>query len=319
MTKFKIVFGIILCAFLGIYGWWIWGTQPVEKNNTTTQLFVVNKGAGIKEIANNLKVQNLIRDRVIFFLTVKQKGIESKIQAGDFRLSPSMNAPQIADNLTHGSLDVWITVPEGRRADEIADTLKKELPTYEESWRTELNKYEGYLFPDTYLLPKDATIEQIISIMQKNFNTKYATLPTKSTTLSQSKIVTLASLVEREAKLADDRPLVASVMLNRLEINMPLQIDATVQYVLGYQASEESWWKRYVSLEDLKINSKYNTYKNAGFPPGPIANPGLSALMAVMLPAHTDYLFYVSDPATGKNHYAKTLDEHNANIRKYGL
>ncbi len=316
MTKLKIVFGIILCAFLGIYGWWIWGTQPVEKNNTTTQLFVVNKGAGIKEISNNLKVQNLIRDRVIFFLTVKQKGIESKIQAGDFRLSPSMNASQIADNLTHGSLDVWITVPEGRRADEIADALKKEIPTYEESWRIELNKYEGYLFPDTYLFPKDTSITQIISIMRNNFNSKYTTLP--RTKLSESKVVTLASLVEREAKLATDRPLVASVLLNRLEIGMPLQVDATVQYVLGYQASEKSWWKRHLSLDDLKINSRYNTYRNAGYPPSPIANPGLSALNAVIQPAITDYLFYVSD-STGKNHYAKTLDEHNANARKYGL
>lgn len=316
MTKFKIVFGIILCALLGVYGWWIWGTQPVEKNSTSTQLFVVKKGTGVKEIANDLKTQNLIRDRVIFFLTVRQKGIESKIQAGDFRLSPSMSASQIADNLTHGSLDVWITVPEGRRADEIADTLKKEIPNYNESWRTELNQHEGYLFPDTYLFPKDATIKQIISIMRNNFRSKYTTLP--STKLSESKVVILASLVEREAKLADDRPLVASVLLNRLEIEMPLQVDATVQYVLGYQASERSWWKRHLTFDDLKINSRYNTYRNAGYPPAPIANPGLSALTAVIQPANTDYLFYISD-STGKNHYAKTLDQHNSNIRKYGL
>ncbi|MEK7092776.1 MAG: endolytic transglycosylase MltG, partial [Patescibacteria group bacterium] len=132
----------------------------------------------------------------------------------------------------------------------------------------ELNKYEGYLFPDTYLFPKDTSITQIISIMRNNFNSKYTTLP--RTKLSESKVVTLASLVEREAKLATDRPLVASVLLNRLEIGMPLQVDATVQYVLGYQASEKSWWKRHLSLDDLKINSRYNTYRNAGYPPSPI-------------------------------------------------
>lgn len=312
-----VIVGIIFLVGL-LAAWWINGTSPANPVNTTPQTFVVEKGQGIREIANKLKSEGLIKDPVIFFLLVKQLGIDSKIQAGSFRFNPAMNANEIANGLTVGTTDVWITVPEGKRAEEIAEILQENFETYDESWKTTLSENEGYLFPDTYLFPKEATIDLIVQTMRDTFEQKFNTLDLTQTGLTREEIVTLASLVEREAKHQEDRPIVASVMLNRLDIGMPLQIDATVQYALGYQPNEDSWWKQGLTFDDLEINSPYNTYQNQGMPPGPIANPGIRVMEAVVNPASTNYLYYITDKS-GTNRYAETLDEHNANIKTYGL
>ncbi|MCL4387469.1 endolytic transglycosylase MltG, partial [Patescibacteria group bacterium] len=126
----------------------------------------------------------------------------------------------------------------------------------------------------------------------------------------------VAYLIEREAKKDEDRPLVASVILNRFNIGMKLDIDATIQYALGYQEDEKRWWKKSLTLDDIKLNSPYNTYRVSGLPPTPISNPGLASLQAVVNPSDTNYLYYITD-SKGINHYGKTLEEHNANIQKY--
>lgn len=313
----KLVFPFII-ILIAIFFWWQSAIAPVNKTDTHTEMFVIAKGQGVKAIAKNLKAQKLIKDENAFYLLVKTMGIENKIQAGSFRLSPSMSSEQIAKNFTTSSLDVWITIPEGKRAEEIADILEKSVPLYKPSWRQILIQNEGYLFPDTYLIPLDADIEHIITTMRGTFDQKYASLEHTDKTRTQHEIVTIASLIEREAKHDADRPLVASVIYNRLGIGMGLQIDATIQYVLGYQENEQSWWKRHLSLDDLAIASAYNTYKNPGLPPTPIANPGLKSLQAALNPADTEYLFYIADK-NGINRYAKTNEEHEANIEKYGL
>jgi UPF0755 protein len=259
----------------------------------------------------------LIRDSVVFFLHVRQNKLDNKIQAGDFRLSPAMRADKIAELLTTGSIDVWVTIPEGKRTEEIAVLLKESIPTYQEGWAALLAEHEGYLFPDTYLIPKDATIDQIITVMRNNFDTKFASLNYNGTR-SQEEIVTVASLIEREARLDEDRPIIASVIYNRLTEPMRLQIDATVQYAIGYDANENSWWKKRLTRDDLQFDSPYNTYTNDGLPPGPICNPGLGVLRAAVSPADTDYLYYITD-RTGVNRYARTNAQHEANIERYGL
>lgn len=309
---------IIIIIIIGVFFWWQNALAPVNKTNTHKEIFVITKGQGVKAIAKNLQTQKLIKDQNAFYFLVKKLAIENKIQAGSFRLSPSQSSEQIAKALTKGSLDAWVTIPEGKRAEEIADMLQTTIPSYKPAWRQELIAHEGNLFPDTYLFSIDATLDQVISIMKNNFNQKYETLSNTQPKLTQNEIVTIASLIEREAKHDSDRPLIASVIYNRLDLGMPLQIDATVQYVLGYQPTESSWWKRHLSLDDLKINSAYNTYKNTGLTPTPIANPGLKSLQAAMNPAQTDYLFYMTDK-NGINHYAKTNEQHEANIQKYGL
>jgi UPF0755 protein len=315
MKKTFIFFLIFAFFFIGFYIWWKNGIAPVDSANTINKTFIVTQGEGTRNIVDNLKKSGLIRDPIVFFLLLKKTGIDGKIQAGQFLLSPSMSANEILQKLQVGKFDVSVTIPEGKRAEEIADILKDKMPQYDEAWRGQLDQNEGYLFPDTYLFPRNAGIEQIITIMKNNFDQKYTEV-TNNTALSQNDIIILASLIEREAKHAQDRPLVSSVIHNRLSLSMKLDIDATVQYVLGFDQAGQTWWKKDLTNEDLKIDSPYNTYLNPGLPPGPIASPGLAALIAAAKPAQTDFLFYISDKQ-GNNHYARTLEEHNANINKY--
>lgn len=319
MRKLSILIIIVIVLLAAFTLWWRNGSSAVNPQDKTQQIFVVHKGEGIREISNSLKKEGLIRDPIVFFLLIKKMGLDAKIQAGDFRLSPSQTSADIIQTLTHGTLDIWVTIPEGKRADEIADILKENIPTYKSDWRIKLENNEGYLFPDTYLIPRDADVDTIILMMKNNFEKKYESIQNiKQNNLTKDQVVIVASLIEREAKLGLDRPLVASVILNRLNIEMALQIDATIQYALGFQETEKTWWKKNLTAQDLKIDSPYNTYVNPELPPTPISNPGLDVLKAVLNPAQTNYLYYISDKS-GQNHYAKTIEEHNANIRKYGL
>lgn len=308
---------MLLLIIGGIAAWWVTAISPVDVSDKTPYMFVVKPGDGVREIANNLKEEGLIRNPVAFFLIVKQQDLDDKIQAGDFRLTRNMNTQAIAEALTHGSLDVWVTFPEGVRAEEIADILEEKIPTYDESWRAELNKQEGYLFPDTYLIPTDATVEQVIAIMTNNFDTKYNQLSgIRQNQYTKEELVIIASMVEREARHDEDRPLVASVIFNRLEVGMGLYIDATIQYAIG---NEKKWWPQLTdSPRNIAPNSPYNTYRHAGLPPTPIANPGIAVLEAVVNAPDTNYLYYITDK-NGINRYATTLEQHNTNIQRFGL
>lgn len=317
MKKFSFLIVLLVLIVGGLGAWWLNGVSPVNASDHTIQSFEVTQGEGIKQIANELKAQGLIKDPIIFFLLIKQKGVGEKIQAGDFKLSPSMSAGEIADGLQVARDDIQLTIPEGKRAEEVAAILKDHLPNYQSSWEPQLITQNGYLFPDTYSFHKDADIDTIISTMEDNFAKKYASLSEgTTTTLTKTQIVTIASIVEREAKFPEDRPLVASVIINRLNSGMPLQVDATVQYAIG---TESNWWP---TLPDSGGNvaptSPYNSYTNPGLPPTPISNPGVEALKAVITVPKTNYLFYVSD-RSGHNHYEQTYDEQLADIKKYGV
>ncbi|MBI4008914.1 endolytic transglycosylase MltG [Candidatus Roizmanbacteria bacterium] len=318
MKKVIILLSLLFLFALGFYLYYKAGTLPVDRSSKESKIFVVGPGESLNSIINNLFSQKLIRNKIVFYTVVRKLGIEKNIQAGDFRLSSRMNAYEVANSLTHGTLDVWFTIIEGMRKEEIAQLASQSLNIPE----TEFSKYarEGYLFPDTYLVPKDATAVAVINIFENNFNRKFNNdLKEKARrkNLSVDKVVTLASFIEREALFEEDRAGVASVLLKRLGEDMKLDIDATVQYALGYQANEKNWWKKELSQEDLAIDSPYNTYKNQGLPPGPIANPGLASIQAVIdADPNTPYLYYVSDKS-GHLHFAKTLEEHNENTRKY--
>ena len=318
MNRIYITVGILTVLIILSLAWWTNGTSSANPKDNTPKIFIIEQGQGVRAIARNLKDQGLIKDQVAFFLLTKKLGLDSKIQAGSFRLNSSMTAKEIASQLTVGTLDIWITIPEGQRAGEIADALEKNMPNYEVSWEAALEKNEGYLFPDTYLFPKDSGIEDIITIMTTNFEEKYKTLDTSKSSFSKKEIVTLASLIEREARHAQDRPLVSSVINNRLGIGMKLDIDATLQYALGFQENEKRWWKRELTAADKRISSAYNTYAIAGLPPGPISNPGISSLQAALSPKNTSYLYYITD-SNGTNRYAETFEQHEENISKFGL
>lgn len=321
VKKLLIRLAVLFCVlFIIVVGGWLWWQDSLsakDPQDSSSKIFVVNQGEGIRSIANRLKAEGLIKDQIGFFLKVRLLGLDEKIQAGDFRLSPSMDAQTIAEELTHGSLDVWVTLLEGWRVEEIALKLAKELAIPE----SEFLQYaqEGHMFPDTYLIPKTASASAVSQIFQDNFNTKVTSeirsgIEAQGLTFEEG--IVLASIVEREGNSDEDRPIIAGILLNRLNDNHPLQADATLQYVLGYQAQDKTWWKKSLFDEDKKIDSPYNTYKYTGLPPEPISNPGLAALQAVAHPTQTDYYYYIHD-TQGQVHFAKTLGEHNANVERY--
>lgn len=312
---FSIVFGVLLIGLLAV--WWKNGTSAVNPYDTVKKTFIIQKGQGVREIANNLKDQKLINDPIVFFILIKQKQLDGKIQAGSYVLSPSLKPETILETLTVGTQDVWVTIPEGKRAEEIAEILKENIPTYEENWKEILKNKEGYLFPDTYLFPKESTIDLILSTLTNTFEAKYQTIAPQSK-WSKEEVVNIAALIERETKHPEDRPLVASVIENRLDLGMALQIDATVQYALGYDPIKKTWWRQVTPQQIRNTNSPFNTYLNPGLPPEPIANPGLSSLEAAAHPANTNYLYYFTDK-NGVNRYSKSLEEHNKQIAQYGL
>ncbi len=316
-SRLVIVFLVLVVGAWTGWLWWRDSISAVDESDTIPVNFTINTGDGVKMIAANLAEDNLIRSPTGFFILVKILGIERQLQAGDFRLTRSMDARTIALELTHGILDQWITTLEGWRSEEIAARVSKDLDIPEQ----EFLKFarEGYMFPDTYLIPRDATAGGIVQMFVDNFNKKVTPQmreDSKKSGLTFEQVIVLASIVEREGRSAADRPVIAGILLKRLQNDWPLQADATLQYALGYQSFEKSWWKKALTNADKEVKSPFNTYENPGLPPHPIANPGIESIKAVIYAKESPYWYYLHDP-TGGVHYGATLEEHNANIEQY--
>lgn len=277
--------------------------------------FVIESGESTDSIIDRLKSEGFIRSPLAFKVYLKTSGVAGKLQAGDFRLSPSMSLAEIAENLTSGAADKNVTLIEGWRDEEMAARLTQELGIRSDEFLKVAR--EGYMFPDTYSVKKDATAADVATLLRKTFDLKYSTelqAKVKSKGLTVEQGVILASIVEREARTDEVRQKVASIYLKRFKIGMALDADATVQYALGYQPVEKTWWKHSLTLDDLKVNSVFNTYTNPGLPPSPICNPSLSSLTAVAnADSSTPFLYYFHD-SQGNSYYARTLEEHNANV-----
>lgn len=317
MTRVFIFLAVLLLAAASGIAWWKNAVASVDEHDATPVSFIVPSGQGSKEISRRLVTEGLIRSQIGFYLLVRFFNTDGQIQAGDFRLNKTMDARTIAKELTRGMMDVWLTIPEGWRSEEIASTVAKDLNVPETEF-LHLAK-EGYMFPDTYSIPRDATAGAVVKLMNDTFNQKVTPqmlADAKKEGLSEKSLIILASLVEREGKTNQDRPVIAGILLNRLNQDWPLQVDATLQYILGYQATDKTWWKKELTDADKKMNSPYNTYLNPGLPPAPIANPGLEAIKAVIYPTKTEYMFYLHGK-DGVAHYAKTIEEHEKNIANY--
>lgn len=310
---------ILLAAiFFGLKWFWHSLNSPVDPNGQAV-LFTVNKGEGTSSIADSLESQHLIKNALVFKINLKLSDKVGTIEAGDFQLSAAMSTDQIISTLSKGSNeDVTVTLLEGWRDEEMAGKLSESLGIKTSDFMKEAK--QGYMFPDTYQFHKNATVETVIQTLRQNFDSKYSLdLQNKVSRLglSPAQGVILASIVEREGRSPEVKQKIASILLKRFNMGMALDADATVQYVLGYQTSEKSWWKRALTLNDLKVDSPYNTYTNPGLPPAPICNPGLVSLQAV---ANADpsvsYLYYYID-SKGIPYYEKTLDEHNADVAQH--
>ena len=305
--------------------------------------FSVEPGETATTIANRLQEQGLISDSQLFRLYMRYAGVDAKLEAGQFALSPSLNMIEIAERLQRARAEeIVVTIPEGLRAEEIADLLTAqgaldgerllELVRAGDPAAAGLGAYdflddrppgatlEGFLFPDTYRLLVPAEPEDLLARMLDNFDrqvTPEMRQTARAAGRSLHEVVTLASIVEREALLAEEEPVIADVFLNRLEKGMFLRADPTVQYAMGYQPDRGQWWKTPVQLDEYgTVDSPYNTYLYPDLPPGPICSPGVSAIQAAIYPADTKFLYFMAT-GDGGHAFAETWEEHEANVARY--
>ncbi|MCX7623466.1 MAG: endolytic transglycosylase MltG [Thermomicrobium sp.] len=301
--------------------------------------FEVQPEESIDSIAARLHEAGLVRSPTYFKLRVRLSNADTRIRAGRFVLYTGMSVNQIIDTLTSapGVQTVRVRFLEGWRAEQYAEELVRAgiltdpqqfLQVLDAArWQPRFpfladllpnQTVEGFLFPDTYEFRVDATPEEIVETLLENFDRR---VPAEMRARADQRgrpfyqVLIIASIVEREAAVPEERPVIASVFYNRLRENMPLQADPTVQYALG---SAGNWWPSLDSVTDLAaVNSPYNTYRNAGLPPGPICNPGLAAIEAALSPADTDYLYFVTrGDGSGAHVFARTYEEHVRNIRE---
>jgi peptidoglycan lytic transglycosylase G len=299
-------------------------------------VFTVEPGESVGQIATRLQTEGLVRDAQLFRLYLRYAKLDSGVEAGQFTLKKTMTIAEIAQALQSGKRDeLTLTIPEGRRLEEVAALVEQQTPISATTflslarnagqWASQYPflaelppdaSLEGYLFPDTYRLPKDVTASDVIARMLANLDHRITPvmrdeLASQKRTLFEA--VTLASIVEREAVVENERPLIAGVYMNRLVSGMALDADPTVQYGIASAKKQAPWWPQLTQEDYRAAKSPYNTYLNPGLPPGPIANPGLSSLQAAIEPARTPYFFFRAACSRDGTHlFSKTLEEHAA-------
>ena len=320
-----VVLALVLAAACGVGVYISKLGEPLNPDDTSMVSVTIEPGSGTIDIGNQLVESGIIDGMDRFKLWSRIKGYDSKYQAGTYSLSPSMSYEEIAGVLVGGKVDTFnFTIPEGYTIKQVADALAEqgvadrdkilELAagnTFDEAYsflagaQTGENHLEGYLLPNTYTMPAGATEEDIIRVMLSQFEKDVLPLydKVKDGGKSLNDYIIAASIVEREAVKDEERPLVASVINNRLAIDMPLQMCSTVQYILGEP-------KAVLSNADTQIPSPYNTYINNGLPPGPICSPGLASIQAALEPAETDYLYFVlSEKLDGSSNFSSDYNQ----------
>ena len=322
---------VLIVAFAFANSWYASQMEPADAGDTKELLVKVKPGVTSGEIADILADKRLIKNRTVFLFAAKSAGLDKALQAGEYFLSRSMSVKQIIEVMAKGvTADIQVTIPEGYTVEQIAALLEEKGLARKERFLTLARTYapfdraesrpgvkyraEGFLFPDTYRINRDASEEEILKMFSQEFAKKFGPelqAQAKASGMSTYDVIVLASLIEREVQLAKERPMVARVFLNRIKIDMPLQSCATIQYILGY-AKEE------LTIADTQIPSPYNTYLHAGMPPGPVANPGLPSIKAALNPGEGDWLYFVVDGKTGGHRFSRTLAEHEAAIGQIG-
>ncbi|MEI7844974.1 MAG: endolytic transglycosylase MltG [Chloroflexota bacterium] len=306
-------------------------TRPLDSQSGEVT-FTINKGDGAATVAVNLERQGIILSADAFTAYLVYAGLDTGLQAGDFQISPAMAPLQIAQKLQDATpAQVKFVVLPGWRLEEVANAMPTsglnitpdqflEIATSPHSTFDFLPSgasAEGFIFPTEYILPRTIQADQLVSLFMNN--AALALSPEMRSgfarqNLSVFQAVILASIIQREAIHSEEQPTIASVFLNRLNLGMNLETDPTIQYALGFNAELQTWWKVPLSVDDLAINSPYNTYLNPGLPPGPISNPGLRALQAVAYPAQTPYFFFRARcDGSGLHNFSETFEQHLQN------
>lgn len=288
---------------------------------------VIAQGSGVSTIAKQLKESNLIKHPTFFKWFVMWSRTENKLQAGTFSFLPNTSIATIVLVLSNPtSAEVKITIPEGFTKEQIKEKLIATFADFDQvEWDKQTKNLEGYLFPDTYQFSKDASVKEIVEKMRSTLDRRLAenNIPNlencdkydpsmgfvSPTRCSLQDTLIFASILEKEVQTPEDMRRVAGLLINRLQIGMPLQVDSTLTYINQKTSAT-------LTTADLKMDSLYNTYTNRGLPPGPICNPGMNAILAALHPTESDDLYFLTT-RDGKAVYAKTHAEHVANKQKY--
>ncbi len=311
--------------------------QPAGSDATPIE-FTIEPGESLAVIASRLLQTGLISDTELFRRYLQYNRLDQSIEAGNFTLNRTMTIPQIAQALQEGRREeLTVTVPEGKRIEEVAHIVSAQVPQIDADeflalarqaspWKAGFpflsdvpqgGSLEGFLFPDTYRLPLESDARELIGRMLGNFDAKVTPqmrADAQAAGRSLWDVIRLASIVEREAVVASERPLIASVYLNRLEQGWALDADPTIQYALGNSRDPGNWWPNLTRDDYQGVVLPYNTYRNPGLPPGPIANPGLGSIQAVIYPQPSEFFFFrASCSRDGTHQFARTLEEQAAN------
>jgi UPF0755 protein len=320
----------LACLLLLLVGgggaWWAWRTLHTPLAPATPGItVVVPSGENFRAVADRLRAAGVIAQPLLLRAYARVTGLDRSVRSGEFRFDEPISPVAVLALLQSPSdAERQVTIPEGFTADQVAATLEErgyggrdafqcamEDPALLLELQLPASGVEGFLFPDTYAFDPSAPPADIVRAMVLRFRTQTADLAAKREAmgLSETAMVTLASVIEKETGQADERPLISGVFHNRLRLGMPLQSDPTVLYGRGNGRSP-------LTRTDLTSLQPYNTYVHKGLPPGPIANPGRAALEAAVVPAHTTALYFVSRN-DGSHSFSETLDEHNRAVRRF--
>ncbi len=310
-------------------------TRPAQSGKEVE--LKVDRGQGVMEISSALFDAGAINSEFLFNFYVYTSGQSKNMQAGTYKIPAGSSLKEVVEQFQHGTNDVRLTFLEGWRVEEYGILAAQSLENLDyEKFIQLAKKYEGQLFPDTYYIPKGIQEDELIDMLNKNFNDKTADLLTDKNLnkigFTKEQVLILASLVEREVRDPEDKAIVAGILIKRLNDGMKLDVDATTQFATANNQScvfspddctpklddavNVNWWPTSLTVANLDLNDPYNTRKNVGLPPAPISNPGLDSINAVINYKESPYYFYLTD-SDGVTHFSKTLEEHNAAAEKY--
>ncbi len=307
IKKILLVFSFLIFATL------YWQTISAPRSFPLKNIISIKPGAGLLEVSDNLKEDNIIRSSFWFRISAIALGGERALQAGDYYFPQKENVLHVAWRVVHGDKkleSVKVTIPEGFTNNQIGDLFQKKFPRFDKKIFL-ISAKEGYLFPDTYLLEITTDASSSIKILNDNFRLKLIPYENEisSSTHQFGEIIKIASILEAEAQTKEDKEIISGILWKRLKLNMPLQVDASLKYILNKTSAE-------LTKNDLEIKSLYNLYVNKGLPPTPISNPGIVSIEATLRPIATKYLYFLTYKDL-KMHYAATFEEHKKNIAKY--
>ncbi|MCB9813926.1 endolytic transglycosylase MltG [Candidatus Nomurabacteria bacterium] len=317
VTLGKIVAIILICGLLFFLCLYTWANTKNKPSNyfPLNQPITISPGTGVKGITKILAEQEVVQSETLLYYILVSFYDPTQIKASTYVFDKPLTTIEVAERLTQGDFDtdlIRFTHYEGERATQIAKRASDLLPNFNpEEFIVNAEPEEGRLFPETYLVPQSYDDRELLTLMLDTFEEKTEPLSEKisSSTLTKEEIIILASVIEREANSPESKKMVSGILQNRMTIGMPLQADASIEYILNKPLAE-------LTPADLEIDTPYNTYLYKGLPPTPIGNPGLDSILAVLEPTESDYLFYITG-YDGEFHYAKTYQQHLVNIERY--